>query len=100
MLQKCTSAVSGYKLSRSQKAVKVQDLNWDQLRESGFMMKNKFIWPADSQGVKRLKRKEEFGLILNLRFLLGWPSRSPGKNHDELINYTVRVMLSIFILRF
>jgi hypothetical protein len=43
------------------------------------MMKNKFIWPADSQGVKRLKRKEEFGLILNLRFLLGWRLRHQAK---------------------
>jgi len=67
-----TRAVSRYNLSRSQKTVTVQDLYCVQVRESGFKMLNEFLWPADSYDDKRSKRKEKFGPILNIHFLLGW----------------------------
>ena len=45
----CTCAVSGYKLSRSQKFVTVQDFNCMQMRVSGYNNHYKFVLRA---GVK------------------------------------------------
>ena len=43
---------------------------------------------------KRSKEKRKFGPILNIRFLLGWPSRSPGKKCDKQLTHIVRVSCS------
>jgi len=63
-----TGAVSRYKLSRSQKTVTVRDLNWGQMRVSGYMNHYKFVLRA--------------GVI---------------KNRDKLIKHTVRVSTSAAI---
>ena len=44
-----TGAVSRYKLSRSQKLVKVQDLNCGQMRESGFSSHYEFVLAAGAK---------------------------------------------------
>jgi hypothetical protein len=64
-----TGAVSRYKLSRSQKTVKVQDFNCGQMRVSGCKSYYKFVL---GEGV--------------------------NKNRDKLIDPTVRVMRSWFLL--
>jgi len=53
---------SGYKFGRSQKNVKVQDLDCVQVRVSGCKMLNEFIWPAE-QGmmINDQKKKERSG---------------------------------------
>jgi hypothetical protein len=72
-----TGAVSRYNLSRSQKSVTMQDLNCGQMSVSGCNSHYKFVLGA------RVKVEERSDEIPPWR----------GKNHDEPINYTVRVML-------
>ena len=59
----------GYKLSRSQKSVTVQDFNCEKMRVSGYMNHYKFILGAGA-----------------------------NKNRDKLIDPTVRVMRSFFLV--
>jgi hypothetical protein len=57
-----TCAVSRLELSRSQNFVKVQDLNWVQMRVSGFKSQNEFIWSAElGMMIKDQKKKEGSG---------------------------------------
>jgi len=44
-----TGAVSRYKAGRSQKLVKVQDINWEQMRVSGCKNHNKFVLGAGAK---------------------------------------------------
>ena len=75
-----SGAVSRYNLSRSQESITVQELNCEQLRESGYKMQYKFIWPAEPEsGCKRSKERKAFGPINYLWFLLGWRIRNQAK---------------------
>jgi len=77
-----TGAVSRYKLSRSQKLVKVQDFNCVQMRVSGCNSHYKFVLSA---GAKVEERSDEIP-----------PWR--GKKCDKPINYTVRVGCSFLFI--
>jgi hypothetical protein len=46
---------------------------------------------------KDQKKKEGSGCLKHLQFLLGWPSRSPGKKCDKQLTFIVRVIASAFL---
>jgi len=77
-----TGAVSRYNLSRSQKLVKVQDLDCVQMRVSGCKNHYKFVLSA---GAKVEERSNETP-----------PWR--GKNRDKQLTFIVRVSISGQIL--
>ena len=76
-----TGAVSRYKLSRSQKFVKVQDFNCVQMRVSGCSCHYKFVLSAGAKA----------------KTVTTCPAkREPVPRSGKLINYTVRVSVSYF----
>jgi hypothetical protein len=78
-LEKASGAVSRYKLSRSQNLSWYRELYCLQMRVSGFKAITNFSGQPIVT-VQRLKRKEKFGPILNIWFLLGWRSRHQAKS--------------------
>jgi hypothetical protein len=57
-----------------------QYFNCGQMRVSGCMILNEFIWPAEPlMVIKDQKRKEAFGPILKIWFLHGWRLRHQAK---------------------
>jgi hypothetical protein len=57
-----TGAVSRYNLTRSQKSVTVQDLNYGQMRVSRFNSQNEFLWPAElGMRIKDQKKRKSSG---------------------------------------
>jgi len=57
-------------------------------------MLNEFLWPADCHGGRRLKKKKSVRAHKLLVVFARLAYTSPGKNHDELIDPTVRVSVS------
>jgi hypothetical protein len=65
-------AASRYKLSRSQKFVKVQDLNYMQMSESGFSTYYEFVWGAGAKA-KTVTNNLPLLSVLGLVILIGHP---------------------------
>jgi hypothetical protein len=91
--------VSRYKLSRSQKTVKMQDLYCVQVSVSGCKMLNEFIWPAEQGMMINDQKKKNVRAHKLLALFARLAYTSPGKKCDKQLTHIVRVSGSHYCIK-